>query len=159
MTYLKMSSTIEPGSGLGEWIKQKRVERKLSLRELAELAGIAHSSLDKAERGGGVRESTLELIVRALAGEEADTEELRELMVEARRVRAGLSELEAQPDEEYLQNALMGYTGSDPVLTAARATAESVSRAIKRAGPDLTAEEAGEYVARGRRKGITRIDE
>jgi transcriptional regulator with XRE-family HTH domain len=94
-----MSSTLE-SAGLGEWIKQKRLERKLSLRDLADLAGIAHSSLDKAERGGGVRDSTLELLVGALAGPDAPTHEVMELLLEARRVRAGIPEIERTPDPD-----------------------------------------------------------
>ena len=97
-----MSSTIE-SAGLGEWIKQKRLENKLSLRELADLAGIAHSSLDKLERGGGVRDSTLELLVGSLAGPDASPEEAQELLMEARRVRAGLDplpEIERTPDPD-----------------------------------------------------------
>nr|WP_246386169.1 helix-turn-helix transcriptional regulator [Armatimonas rosea] len=93
-----MSSALE-SAGLGQWIKQKRLGLGLSLRELAELAGIAHSSLDKAERGGGMRDSTLELVVRALAGEGASEEEVTALSREARAVRAGL-ETEYVPDED-----------------------------------------------------------
>jgi transcriptional regulator with XRE-family HTH domain len=107
-----MSSTIE-SAGLGEWIKQKRLENKLSLRELADLAGIAHSSLDKAERGGGVRDSTLKLLVGALAGPEASSEEAEQLLLEARRVKAGLGpspEMERIIDDEEWE-VIQAYRG------------------------------------------------
>jgi transcriptional regulator with XRE-family HTH domain len=107
-----MSSTIE-SAGLGEWIKQKRLENKLSLRELADLAGIAHSSLDKAERGGGVRDSTLKLLVGALAGSDASPEEAEQLLLEARRVKAGLGpapEIERVIDDEEWE-VIQAYRG------------------------------------------------
>lgn len=94
-----MSSALE-SAGLGQWIKQKRLGLGLSLRELAELSGIAHSSLDKAEKGGGMRDSTLELVVRALAGEGASEEEVGVLLREAKTVKAGLEVVERIPDED-----------------------------------------------------------
>lgn len=115
-----MSSTLE-SAGLGEWIKQKRLERKLSLRELADLAGIAHSSLDKLERGGGARDSTVELLVGALAGPEASPEEAQELLLEARRVRAGLEpqEIKREPFDEDTLEVAHFYSGiADPKMKA-----------------------------------------
>lgn len=68
-------------------------------------------------------------------------------------------EIEREVNEEELQESIMAYTGSDPVLSAAKNTAEAVAGAMKRAGAALTGEEPEEYIVRGRRKGITRIDE
>lgn len=86
--------------GFGEWLKAERVKRGLSLRGLAELAGISHISVDKAEKGGGMRDSTLELVVRALAGEGASEEEVGVLLREAKTVKAGLEVVERIPDED-----------------------------------------------------------
>lgn len=100
-------------AGLGTWVKQKRLAAGLSLRELADLAGIAHSSLDKAERGGGMRDSTLELVVCALAGENATEDELAALLREAKIAKAGLLpelEREPDPDVEYLVGSYHGMT-------------------------------------------------
>jgi transcriptional regulator with XRE-family HTH domain len=141
-----MSSTLE-SAGLGEWIKQKRLERKLSLRDLADLAGIAHSSLDKAERGGGVRDSTLELLVGALAGSEASLEEVQELLLEARRVRAGLHEMERIPEETLLEHIEL-YTGDNPVLVSAREFQKALA-AARVAGP-VGGEEMPGLVRNGR---------
>lgn len=151
-----MSSTLE-SAGLGEWIKQKRLENKLSLRELADLAGIAHSSLDKAERGGGVRDSTLELLVGALAGEGASPEEVRDLLLEARRVRAGLPEIDRIPEETLLEHIEL-YTGDNPVLVSAREFQKALS-AARAAGP-VGGEEMPGLVRNGRgaRKRIQDVD-
>ena len=152
-----MSSALE-SAGLGQWIKQKRLGRGLSLRELAELAGIAHSSLDKAERGGGVRDSTLELVVQALAGEDATSDEVEALLREARTVRAGL-EIVREPDEEYLLDGIAAYTGDNPVLMSAKAFQQALKEARERG--EVTGDEPASELAYGRgpRKGITKIDE
>lgn len=97
----------------GEWLKAMRQQRGFSLRSLAEAAGVSHVSVDKAERGGGVRDSTLELLVGALAGPGASPEEAQELLMEARRVRAGLViEIErvSDPDRELWVGAYDGLT-------------------------------------------------
>lgn len=150
---------LNTGVNFGDWLKAMRQKKGMSLRALAEAAGVSHVSVDKAERGGGVRDSTLELLVGALVGPDAGEEEARELLLEARRVRAGLSEIKREPDEEELQRALMAYTGDNPVLSAAKSTAEAVAGAMQRAGAPLTGEEPNELIVRGRRKGITAIDE
>lgn len=62
----------------------------MALRALAQAAGVSHTSIDKAERGGLMRDSTLWMIVVALAGEGATPEEAEALMQEARAVKAGL---------------------------------------------------------------------
>ena len=62
----------------------------MALRTLAEAAGVSHTSIDKAERGGSMRDSTLWMVVVALAGKEATQEQKEALMQEARAVKAGL---------------------------------------------------------------------
>ena len=99
--------------GFGEWLKAERLKRGLSLRGLAELAGISHISVDKAERGGGMRDSTLELVVRALAGENATEDDAAALLREAKVVKAGLAdEIERVPDPEveYIVGSYHGMT-------------------------------------------------
>lgn len=100
----------------GEWLKAMRQQRGFSLRSLAEAAGVSHVSVDKAERGGGVRDSTLELLVRALAGPDASPEEAQELLMEARRVRAGLPpEIEREAWHEDTLEVAHFYNGiADP---------------------------------------------
>lgn len=156
--------------GFGEWLKAERVKRGLSLRALAELAGISHISVDKAEKGGGMRDSTLELVVRALAGEHATDEELEDLLREARTVRAGL-EMTREVDEELLQDSLMAYSGPNPILRAAKAAAmgQQMITAEEMAQKLRSAEAAGPVGGEGRpplprhgrgpRKGIAKIDE
>jgi transcriptional regulator with XRE-family HTH domain len=84
----------------GDWLKATRQKKGMSLRALAAAAGVSHVSVDKAERGGGVRDSTLELLVGALAGPDASPEEAQELLLEARRVRAGLTEIVREPTDD-----------------------------------------------------------
>jgi transcriptional regulator with XRE-family HTH domain len=97
----------------GDWLKATRQKKGMSLRALAEAAGVSHVSVDKAERGGGVRDSTLELLVGALAGPDASPEEAQELLLEARRVRAGLGpspEMERIIDDEEWE-VIQAYRG------------------------------------------------
>jgi transcriptional regulator with XRE-family HTH domain len=86
-----MSKSILYGS-LGDWLKAIRKARGFSLRALAGAAGISHVSVDKAERGGGMRDSTLRLVVAALAGEGAGEEEAERLFRAAKMASAGLAD-------------------------------------------------------------------
>jgi transcriptional regulator with XRE-family HTH domain len=131
----------------GEWLKAMRQQRGFSLRALAEAAGVSHVSVDKAERGGGVRDSTLELLVGALAGSEASLEEVQELLLEARRVRAGLPEMERIPEETLLEHIEL-YTGDNPVLVSAREFQKALA-AARVAGP-VGGEEMPSVVRNGR---------
>jgi transcriptional regulator with XRE-family HTH domain len=77
----------QPHETLGGWLKTARTERGLSLRRLAEIANVRHTTIDKIERGGGAREDTLALLVSALA---STPEEASALLQEAKAASAGL---------------------------------------------------------------------
>ncbi len=71
-----------------------------------------------------------------------------------------LPEMTSEPDEEYLQESIMAYSGPNPILNAAAATARSMKQLFDNAGPALTGDEPKEELVRGRgpRKGITKVD-
>lgn len=73
---------------LGEWLKDARTKRGLSLRKLAELSIVSHTTIDKIERGGGARDDTLTLLAGALA---ETPQEAATLFQEAKAASAGLS--------------------------------------------------------------------
>lgn len=73
---------------LGEWLKDARAKRGLSLRKLAELSSVSHTTIDKIERGGGARDDTLTLLAGALA---ETPQEAATLFQEAKAASAGLS--------------------------------------------------------------------
>lgn len=87
-------------AGFGEWLKAARKERGLSLRALAELSGISHVSIDKAEKGGGMRRSTLDLVVNALAGPDADEETREALRHEALAASVGIEQIQRVPTDD-----------------------------------------------------------
>ena len=84
-----MSNTKD--TTFADWLKNKRDTAGLSLRKLAALTGVSHSTIAKAEDGGWVRDSTLELLVKALAGEGATEEQVEAVRQEARAARGGVS--------------------------------------------------------------------
>lgn len=63
------------GNELGEWIRSKRTEQKVSQRELADRAEISRSYLCDIERGRGTRPS-VDCLDRLAAGLGADRTEL-----------------------------------------------------------------------------------
>lgn len=94
---------------VGAWIKKRRSDARLSLRKLADMAGIAHSSLDKIEHGGGVRRDTLEMIVSALAGPDADEHARERLRQEAMAASvgielAGVEDMAAPAEPRYIED-------------------------------------------------------
>lgn len=121
-------------------------------------------------------QESVEYLSAALAGEDAEPEEIERLFWKgwaALGARAGgeVPELESVPDEEYLQDSLMGYTGSNPILRAARRAALGEKALLDEAGAvemaksaadaesagRVTGDEAHEVIVAGPRKGITKV--
>lgn len=79
----------------------------------------------------GYSQAMVVRIADALSGPEADEDERELLRREALAASVGLDqELEAIPDDETLQSQILGYTGSDPILRSAAATARGVQEAL-----------------------------
>jgi transcriptional regulator with XRE-family HTH domain len=76
----------QPYETIGDWLKTARTKRGLSLRRLADLANVSHTTIDKIERGGGIRGDTLSLLVGAIS---STPEEAAVLLSQARAVLAG----------------------------------------------------------------------
>lgn len=75
------------GGGLGEYLKEQRTNAKLSLRQLAEVAGVSNPYLSQIERG--LRKPSAEVLNQLAKGLRISAEALYE--------RAGLLESEAGP--------------------------------------------------------------
>jgi transcriptional regulator with XRE-family HTH domain len=57
----------QPYETIGDWLKAERTKRGLSLRRLADLANVSHTTIDKIERGGGIRDDTLYMLTGAMS--------------------------------------------------------------------------------------------
>lgn len=64
----------QPGSALGEWLRDVRTNQRISQRALAERSGLSRSYLSDIERGGGARPSvgTLDKLATALGASRSD---------------------------------------------------------------------------------------
>ena len=96
----------EPASPLGEFIRRQREVQKLSMRQLAELAGISNPYLSQIERG--LREPSEKVIDAIAENLEVSADALYE-----HGARGGPAE--AVPEEE---PAVVTAIRADPVLTA-----------------------------------------
>lgn len=142
---------------LGAWLKNEREKKGLTQMELAHMAGTTPATISRIEDGKqGAKPQRVADIARALG---IDPQAALDVLSADASVKAGIVEVERVADEDELQRALMAYTGTNPILSAARATAESVAGAIRRAGPALTGDEPEEVIIRGSRKGITVVDQ
>lgn len=153
----------------GVYLRKARRELDVKQADLAIRLGKSQAAISDIERGdrADISREEIEEVLRALVEGRVDAEKhlqrvIAEGMKEAGFLYSGydLPEIDHIPDDEYLQDKLKGYSGTDPGLLAAKATLESVDRALKNLGPELTGEEPPEVLARGRgpRKGITKID-
>jgi transcriptional regulator with XRE-family HTH domain len=136
------------------WLKSRRREKDLTQGALGLLVGIDQSGISRLENGVG----NLEVEVVAALGEALGDVD-GALAAAKRSAEGSRGEIERTPNEEELQRQLMAYTGDNPVLSAAKGAAVAVAGAMRRAGAPLTGEEPDEVIVRGRRKGITVIDE
>lgn len=78
----------QPYNTLGDWLKTARTKRGLSLRKLADIANVRHTTLHKIEQGGGIREDTLTLLVTALA---ESPEQVPVMLEEAKAASVGIT--------------------------------------------------------------------
>jgi transcriptional regulator with XRE-family HTH domain len=131
-------------NSIGDYIKQQREQAKISLRQLAEQAGVSNPYLSQIERG--LRKPSAEILQQIAKG-------LR-ISAEALYVQAGI--LEDRPGDSGVRAALL----TDPQLTERQKqvlieiyesfrresqkppTAEVVSVVRDRPEPDQTADEA-----------------
>lgn len=69
-----MNNAEEPTTKLGEFIRQKRIEKDLSIRKLAELSGVVNNTIWRIEHGEIVqpRPEILTAIARSLSIPAAD---------------------------------------------------------------------------------------
>lgn len=118
----------------GDWLKKERAARNLTQRALSRIANGEVSAGMIARLEGddvGYSQAMVVRIADALSGPEADEDERELLRREALAASVGLDqELEAIPDDETLQSQILGYTGSDPILRSAAATARGVQEAL-----------------------------
>ena len=99
-----MTSEEEPASPLGEYIRQQRELQELSMRRLAQLAGISNPYLSQIERG--LREPS-EKVIEAIA-------ETLHTSADALYAQAGLDDVD--PEDTTVVDAVE----ADPRLTAAQ---------------------------------------
>lgn len=127
------------------------------MNELAKKAGISHVTVSTVESGKA--SPSKKMVIKLAAALEVDPlPGLDALSADALGI--GRSEIERIPDEEYLQESIMAYSGPNPILNAAAATARSMKELFDNAGPALTGDEPTEVLVYGRgpRKGITKVD-
>jgi len=94
------------GNSLGDYLREQRQSAKLSLRQLAELAGISNPYLSQIERG--LKKPSAEILQQLAKGLEVSSESLY--------VRAGiLDERHGHPAEPLDTRAVIG---ADPRLTS-----------------------------------------
>lgn len=118
-------------SSLGNWLVSTRERFGVSQRALARLSGVSQAQISKIEAGiVGSEVKTLDLLVTALAG----PDEVEALRREALAASVGL-EMESIPDDEELQRRIVAYEGTDPILSAAAATAKGMKEILDRAKP------------------------
>jgi transcriptional regulator with XRE-family HTH domain len=119
------------GNSLGDYLREQRQSAKLSLRQLAELAGISNPYLSQIERG--LKKPSAEILQQLAKGLEVSSESLY--------VRAGiLDERHGHPAEPLDTRAVIG---ADPRLTARQKAAlldiydsfAGAQEPVKKAGP------------------------
>lgn len=140
-----------------KWLRETREARGLSMNELSKKAGVSHVTVSTLESGKA--SSSKKMVIKLAAALEVDPlPGLDALSADA--LGRDEPEIIREPDEEYLQESIMAYSGPNPILNAAAATARSMKELFDRAGPALTGEEPTEELVYGRgpRKGITKVD-
>src|SRR5918997_3681644 len=96
---------VDSIGSLGDYLREQRVASRLSLRQLADLAGVSNPYLSQIERG--LRRPSAE-VLQALA-------RALQISAETLYVRAGLL-----TDEEAEAPSVREAIGRDPLLTAAQ---------------------------------------
>lgn len=93
----KVGQTVE---NLGEYLKEQRLDAKLSLRQLAERAGVSNPYLSQIERG--LRKPSAEVLQQIAKGLRISAEQLY--------IRAGILNPEDGPDRS-VELAVLADTG------------------------------------------------
>ena len=173
---LAVTEPLVMAENFGEWLRRERTGRGLTLEGLAERTGgdLTYVAIGDWERGKREpKKLNLRIVCAALLGEDASPEEVERLFWKG---WSALGSHEGQPvehlpDDEYLQDSLMAYSGPNPILRAAKAAAmgQQMISAEEMAKKLRDAEAAGPVggetrrplprLGRGPRKGITKIDE
>jgi transcriptional regulator with XRE-family HTH domain len=100
------SRSLQLGA-FGDWVKAKRKEQSLTLKGMEALTGVSYGAISDWERGRRTphRDTAVE-IATALG---ADPREALEALMADTPGLEPLPEMTSEPDEEYLQDALMAY--------------------------------------------------
>ncbi|NJP67001.1 helix-turn-helix domain-containing protein [Streptomyces spiramenti] len=93
--------------GLGEFLRDQRRQARLSLRQLADAAGVSNPYLSQIERG--LRKPSAEILQQIAKGLEISAETLY--------VRAGILDEEVREDQGTERPDVIGAVAADPVLT------------------------------------------
>ena len=145
-------------SNFGDWLREERDRRGWDQPDVATRADTSIPTISRLETGA--RSPSRKLAIRIAEALGADPREALEALMADTPGLEPVVEMTGVPDEEYLQEGIMGYSGPNPILSAAAATARSMQQLFDNAGPALTGGEPREELARGRgpRKGITKTD-
>lgn len=145
-----MAGISDKGWDLGGYLREQREHARLSVRQLASLAGVSNPYLSQVERG--LRKPSAEVLQQIARG-------LR-ISAEALYVRAGILDSEGRPDVEVAVNA-------DPDLNDrqrrvlldiyASFRAENRRAAESRAEPEPEPDAVSEAVPAPRRRPIVRV--
>ncbi|WP_130798603.1 helix-turn-helix domain-containing protein [Streptomyces otsuchiensis] len=124
--------------GLGEFLREQRRQAQLSLRQLADAAGVSNPYLSQIERG--LRKPSAEILQQIAKGLEISAETLY--------VRAGILDEEVRDSQETGHPSVTEAVLADPVLTEAQKQAlieiyASFRRASAPSAPEPGAGEAG----------------
>ncbi|NJQ08613.1 helix-turn-helix domain-containing protein [Streptomyces lonarensis] len=96
--------------GLGEFLRDQRRQARLSLRQLADAAGVSNPYLSQIERG--LRKPSAEILQQIAKGLEISAETLY--------VRAGILDEEVREDQGTEGPGVIEAVNADPVLTEAQ---------------------------------------
>jgi transcriptional regulator with XRE-family HTH domain len=83
-TYLETGDMVKTGSGekttpLARWLYGRRTARGLTMKALAEMAGVSHPRIVQIEKGGSATRDMIERLAGAMVHGAADAEERERL--------------------------------------------------------------------------------
>lgn len=161
---------VEP---FGEFLRREREENDLTLQEVAERLEVSHATIQRYETGKRSVDYSVALQLADAIGVSRRRATEAWLLSNGgdKSLLAGIEvpEMESLPDEEYLQDSLMGYNGDNPILRAARRAALgekalldeaqelAKSAAEAESSGRVTGDEAHEVLVARPRKSITRV--
>jgi len=159
------SNSGSAGPSLGPALKDLRVQRGLSGKRLAELAGLSQSKISRIETG--VTTPSEADVVRLTGALGADETLTRQLLAEARRSRERVKEWESgevdlasrQQETEHIEAAATDFKVFQPTLVIGLLQISSYAEAVlsamqKLAAPDLSGTPARAVSARVHRQEI-----